>query len=91
MPVLWITKVNTVYNNCVEHSEKSYYLDRYTKQDRIEEKYNIQIRCNEIAWEAWTWPWILWDSIIIPLIMFYILQLLFFKLGVDFIYLGSKK
>ncbi len=92
IPTIWINNVNRFYDDCMNNWYKSYgindYLDEANKRQKI---FEIKINCNNATYKAWTYPWILWDAIIFPLFIFYIGQLLFFIIGVNFIYLGSRK
>lgn len=47
--------------------------------------------CNNLAKESWTYPGIISESIVVPVVIFYLLQLIFFKVVIDYIVLGGNK
>jgi hypothetical protein len=83
IPSLYYREINEVYNKCIEVSTRSLYIDDYPA--------NYIMECNYLAREAWTWPGIIQDSITNPIIIFYLLQLFFFKIVINYIVLGNKK
>ena len=91
MPVLWLTQVNKVYNDC-EKNALSYYGGAIPNPgkslDDFNGYYNALRGCNDLENEWWTLELV--SSIIIPIIIFYLLQLIFFKVIINYIVLGNK-
>lgn len=80
IPAIWLSGVNDVYNSCLQ-----YYGDAISEYP---EAYSL---CNSNAREAWTYPGILGSAIITPILLFYLIQLIFFKVIINFVVLGGKK
>lgn len=92
IPYLWGSEVSSVYEDC-EKEARVYWgngtIPNPESSDAFNGYYNSLQNCNKLAREWWTMamPY----SIIIPVIIFYLLQLFFFKVVVNYIVLGSKK
>jgi len=94
IPCLWIGQVNGVYNDC--KNDALMYWGNGTvpsatpgSLDDFNGYYDSLHNCNELAREWWTMG--LAPSIIIPIVLFYLLQLIFFKIIINYIVLGGKK
>lgn len=80
IPTIWLSEVKDVYNNCIQ-----YY------GDVISEYPDAYSQCNSNARKAWTYPGILSEALITPIFFFYLTQLIFFKVIINFVALGGKK
>lgn len=82
IPLIWFSHVDGVYNRCIGLWEARGYGDLSAKIEGIK-------ICNEIARESWSEA--TWTAIIFPLVVAFFVQLLFFKVVIDYIVLGNKK
>ncbi len=91
IPVLLVSTVNGVYQNCTKSVLRSYggEIPSAESISELNGYYNSLGSCNDLAREWWTMA--LAPSIITPIIIFYLVQLIFFKVVINYIVLGGKK
>lgn len=83
MPSIWLAKVTDVFKNCEKNVIPLSQSNIYQWSESI-------TWCNNLARSAWTWPGTVGDSVLIPIIIFYLVQLIFFKVVINYIVLGGK-
>lgn len=97
IPSLWFIEINNVYNNC-DQNARSWWgggkiptLDPENIKESLENVngyYDSLHNCNNLA-EPWRRMGLI-PAIIIPTIIFYLFQLIFFKIIINYIVLGGK-
>lgn len=80
IPTIWLSEVNKVYDGCLQYYGSA-ILDH-------PEAYSL---CNSNAKKAWTYPGIISSALIMPILIFYLIQFIFFKIIINFVILGGKK
>lgn len=83
-PVRWVGAVETAHNNCVATLTVSV-------GNGTPDFYRALSTCNDVARDAWTWPGVLWGSLLPPLLLHFIGQWVLFRVIVDFVVLGGKR